>query len=89
MVLTGATLGDIRKAFTFLTGNLKIQLKSSLKKLHNEGISSDDDYLFLSTRQFDKSSFSGLKTINGKRINDLSKGFNRKDGYDFCTMQAF
>jgi hypothetical protein len=88
MVLTGATLGGYQKSIYFSDGQFKNTIEKLLKKLHNEGISSDD-IIFLSTRQFDKSSFSGLKTINGKRINDLSKGFNRKDGYDFCTMQAF
>lgn len=87
MALTGAISGGYQNSVYYEDGQFRQVIGNLLVKLQDEGFNSND-IIFLSTRQLEKSSFAGIKTIKGKRIVDLSKEHNAR-GYDFCTMHSF
>jgi len=87
MALAGAVSGGYQKSIYYRNGLFKKTVGSIVKELHAQGFHSND-IIFLSTRQLDKSSFSEIRSINGRSLIDLTKE-NSKKGYDFCTMHAF
>lgn len=87
MALTGAISGGYQTSIHYSEGQFKRTIENLLDKLHEEGLNSND-IILLSTRVYEKSSYAGIKSLNGKSIVDISKDGPGK-GYDFCTMQAF
>ena len=87
MALAGSVSGGFQKSIYYGDEQFRKTLERVMSEMKAQGLQ-PEDMIFLSTRQFEKSSFAPIESVYKNRIVDLTKGSSGK-GYDFCTMHAF